>query len=47
MMPCWGFVYAAPGFMIPQLEDPVNGFGITKEEGSWFGSTMTTYNVFC
>merc|ERR1712018_1049000 len=26
--------------MLPQLEDPKVGFGISKEDGSWFASIM-------
>ena len=37
MMTCYGMVFSASGFMIPQLEDPVHGFGISKEDGSWLG----------
>ena len=37
MMLCYGLVVPSSGFLIPQLEDPKNGFGITTEEGSWLG----------
>lgn len=37
MMTCYGLVVPASAFMIPQLEDPVTGFGITIDEGSWLG----------
>ena len=37
MNTCYGMVYCASGFMLPQLEDPKEGFGISKEDGSWFG----------
>ena len=37
MMACYGLVVPSSGFLIPQLEDPDTGFGIDKEEGSWFG----------
>ena len=37
MNTCYGMVYCASGFMLPQLEDPKVGFGISKEDGSWFG----------
>ena len=40
MMTCYGIVFSASGFMIPQLEDPIAGFGITKEQGSWLASIM-------
>ena len=36
-MTCYGLVVPASAFMIPQLEDPVTGFGITIDEGSWLG----------
>ena len=42
MMTCYGIVFSASGFMIPQLEDPFTGFGITKEQGSWLASIMVT-----
>ena len=37
MMACYGLVVPSSGFLIPQIEDPDTGFGINKEEGSWFG----------
>ena len=37
MMACYGLTVPASGFLIPQLEDSVIGFGINKEEGSWLG----------
>ena len=37
MNTCYGLVFCASGFMLPQLEDPEVGFGIDKEQGSWFG----------
>ena len=30
-------VFCASGLIIPQLEDPEIGFGISKEDGSWLG----------
>ena len=39
MMTCYGLVVPSSGFMIPQLEDPDSGFGISVEEGSWLGIT--------
>ena len=38
MMTCYGLICPASGFLIPQLEDPVTGFGINEEEGSWLGN---------
>ena len=35
MMTSYGLAAASSGFLIPQLEDPAIGFGITIEEGSW------------
>ena len=35
---CYGLTCSASGFIIPQLEDPVTGFGISKEDGSWIAS---------
>ena len=46
MMTCYGIVFSASGFMIPQLEDPITGFGITKDQGSWLASIMVTYLGF-
>ena len=40
MMTCYGLVVPASAFMIPQLEDPVTGFGITIDEGSWLGKKI-------
>ena len=40
MNTCYGLVFCASGFMIPQLEDSEKGFGITKEQGSWFGKQL-------
>ena len=37
MMTCYGLVVPASAFMIPQLEDPITGFGISIDEGSWLG----------
>ena len=38
MIMCGGFTSSASGFLIPQLEDSVNGFGITTNGGSWIAS---------
>ena len=38
MMTCYGLVVPASAFMIPQLEDPDSGFGISLDEGSWLGT---------
>ena len=38
MLCCAGFTGSASGFLIPQLEDPNIGFGITTDEGSWMAS---------
>lgn len=40
MMTAYGLVVPASGFLIPQLEDPINGFGISIDEGSWLASIM-------
>ena len=37
MMTCYGLVVPASAFMIPQLEHPDSGFGISLDEGSWLG----------
>ena len=42
MMACYGLVTPASAFLIPQLEDPINGFGITLDEGSWLGNKFVT-----
>lgn len=39
-MTAYGLVASCSSFLIPQLEDPVNGFGITLDEGSWLASIM-------
>ena len=36
-MTCIG-ITRITGFVIPQLEDPEIGFGISKEGGSWLGT---------
>ena len=38
MLTCHGISMATSGFLIPQLEDPLLGFGITTDEGSWIAS---------
>ena len=40
MMVCYGLVSSTSGFLIPQLEDPDIGFGISLEEGSWLASIL-------
>ena len=37
MIVCYGLDYGSSAYMIPQLEDPHTGFGITLDEGSWLG----------
>ena len=37
---CIGLTFAASGYLIPQLEDQKDGFGISKDEGSWIASIM-------
>ena len=44
MMTCYGLVFSASGFMIPQLEDPVGGFGIDKNDGSWLGDFFLIFS---
>ena len=46
MMTCYGLVFSASGFMIPQLEDPVGGFGIDKNDGSWLGDFLSIFTSF-
>ena len=40
MYVCHGMVFSASGFLITRLEDPVDGFGIDVEEGSWVGKKI-------
>ena len=50
MMTCYGLVVPASAFMIPQLEDPDSGFGISLDEGSWLGTFLReiiAYPLFC
>ena len=37
MILCYGLIFLQSGFIIPQMEDSENDFGIDKEQGSWFG----------
>ena len=37
-------VFCASGLIIPQLEDPEIGFGISKEDGSWLGKEIRVHN---
>ena len=45
MMTCYGLICPASGFLIPQLEDPIIGFGINKEEGSWLGIYLNSVKI--
>ena len=49
MMTCYGLVVPASAFMIPQLEDPDSGFGISLDEGSWLGKLEANIyiNLIC
>ena len=40
MLVCAGISFSASGFLIPQLEDPAVGFGITSDDGSWIASIL-------
>ena len=40
MLVCVGISSSASGFLIPQLEDPTVGFGITTDDGSWIASVL-------
>ena len=42
MYVCHGMIFAASGFLIPKLEDPIEGFGISVDEGSWVGKNNQT-----
>ena len=46
MTTSYGMAVASSGFLIPQLENPDIGFGISVEEGSWLCKlqTWTNYN---
>lgn len=46
LMACYGLVVPASGFLIPQLEDKVEGFGITLDQGSWLASVMVLGKPF-
>ena len=37
MYVCLGMIFSASGFLIPKLEDPKDGFGISIDDGSWVG----------
>ena len=37
MYVCYGMIFATSGFLIPKLEDPTDGLGISIDEGSWVG----------
>ena len=41
MTTSYGMAVASSGFLIPQLENPVIGFGISVEEGSWLCKLQT------
>lgn len=45
MLTCIGFCGPASGFLIPQLEDPKVGFGITTEDGSWIASILVVGSI--
>jgi hypothetical protein len=32
-----GMAFASSGFLIPRLENPDSGFGMSLEQGSWLG----------
>ncbi len=40
---CFGLIFPQSGFLLPQLQDPVHGFGIDQEQGSWFGNKHKTF----
>ena len=40
MYVCHGMIFAASGFLIPKLEDSIEGFGISVNEGSWVGKNI-------
>jgi hypothetical protein len=41
MTTSYGMAVASSGFLIPQLENPDIGFGISVEEGSWLCKLQT------
>ena len=44
-MTCMGMAFGTSGFLIPKLEDPETGFGISLEEGSWLGNSIVAARV--
>ena len=36
-MSAMGLTFGTSGFLIPKLENPLTGFGISLEQGSWLG----------
>ena len=40
MMVALGLSFSQSGYALPQLEDSINGFSISKEDGSWFASIL-------
>ena len=46
MYVCHGMIFAASGFLIPKLEDPIEGFGISVDEGSWVGKIFVPFFTF-
>ena len=45
MLVCAGISFSASGFLIPQLEDPAVGFGITSDDGSWICQESPTWFI--
>ena len=43
MYVCQGMIFATSGFLIPKLEDPTDGFGISIDEGSWVGKLSINF----
>ena len=46
MYVCHGMIFAASGFLIPKLEDSIEGFGISVDEGSWVGKIFVPFFTF-
>ena len=38
-----GLIFAASGYLIPQLQNTQTGFGISIAEGSWVGNENETF----
>ena len=47
LMSAMGLTFGTSGFLIPKLENPLTGFGISLEQGSWLGKfTQYAQSIF-